>query len=64
MARLLGLTQGAISKRLRKQQPLPAEHVVVVEAATGISRHELRPDIYPREPAPAPPVTDRFEAAR
>lgn len=26
---------------------LPAEHVLAVEAATGVSRHLLRPDIYP-----------------
>ncbi|KNH02633.1 hypothetical protein J121_417 [Qipengyuania citrea LAMA 915] len=28
---------------------LPAEYVLRVEAATDISRHDLRPDIYPRE---------------
>ncbi|WP_288338556.1 YdaS family helix-turn-helix protein [uncultured Sphingomonas sp.] len=27
--------------------------VLDVEAATGISRHDLRPDLYPREVAPA-----------
>jgi hypothetical protein len=30
-----------------RRKSLPAEHVLAVEAATGISRHELRPDIYP-----------------
>ncbi|MBZ4194177.1 MAG: helix-turn-helix domain-containing protein [Candidatus Contendobacter sp.] len=34
---------------------VPAEYVLAVEAATGISRHELRPDIYP--------VEDRSQAA-
>lgn len=29
---------------------IPAERVLEIEAATGISRHDLRPDIYPREP--------------
>jgi DNA-binding transcriptional regulator YdaS (Cro superfamily) len=33
--------------------PLWAEMVLKVEAATGISRHELRPDIYPIEPPAA-----------
>lgn len=28
---------------------VPAECVLSVEAATGISRHDLRPDLYPRE---------------
>lgn len=29
---------------------IPAERVLEIERATGISRHELRPDIYPHEP--------------
>lgn len=29
---------------------LPAERVLDVERITGVSRHDLRPDIYPREP--------------
>lgn len=29
---------------------LPAERVLTIESLTGVSRHELRPDIYPREP--------------
>lgn len=28
---------------------IPAERVLAVERVTGISRHELRPDIYPVE---------------
>jgi len=27
----------------------PAERVLALEKATGISRHRIRPDIYPRE---------------
>lgn len=54
-AKICGCTQGAISKRVRTGKPLAAEHVLPVEAAIGISRHELRPDIYPREEAAAPP---------
>lgn len=34
------------------QRRVPAERVKDVEAATGISRHDLRPDIY--GPAPEP----------
>ncbi|MFL1548794.1 transcriptional regulator [Pseudomonas sp. D47] len=26
---------------------VPTKHVLKIEAATGVSRHELRPDIYP-----------------
>lgn len=48
-ARLLKVTQGAVSKWLSGQKPLAAEHVLAVEAATGVSKHRLRPDIYPPE---------------
>lgn len=30
---------------------VPAKHVLKIEAVTGISRHQLRPDLYP-EPSP------------
>lgn len=43
----LGLTRGAASLWRR----VPAERVLAVEKATGISRHELRPDLYPVEEA-------------
>lgn len=33
---------------------MPAEFVLRVEAAIGISRHDLRPDIYPIDLPPAP----------
>lgn len=29
-----------------KIRQCPAEHVLAMEAATGMSRHELRPDIF------------------
>ena len=29
---------------------VPAERVLDVEKATGVSRHRLRPDLYPAEP--------------
>jgi DNA-binding transcriptional regulator YdaS (Cro superfamily) len=47
--RLIGKRQSVIHDWLRDRKPLPAEHVFAVEGATGISRHELRPDIYPVE---------------
>jgi len=42
-------TQSAISKRLRSGKPIWHDVVIAVEALTKISRHELRPDIYPLE---------------
>lgn len=59
-ARFLDLSQTSIWKWVSKGKVLPAEYVLKVEAATGISRHDLRPDIYPREiPASQPsPIPD------
>jgi len=48
-AELVGRHQSTIHDWLRDGKLLPAEHVFTVEAATGIARHELRPDIYPIE---------------
>jgi DNA-binding transcriptional regulator YdaS (Cro superfamily) len=52
-ARLIGVTQQAVSKWTADNKPLPHMHVLKVEAETGISRHELRPDLYPIEEAPS-----------
>ena len=52
LARKLGITHQAVMKWRR----LPAERTLEVEAATGVSRHELRPDLYP-PPGATPPRT-------
>ena len=51
----VGKALGGISgEAIRKweRHGVPAERVLAIEAATGhrVSRHDLRPDIYPREP--------------
>ena len=43
LARSLGISQPAISSWKR----VPADRVLSVEATTGVSRSELRPDLYP-----------------
>lgn len=43
IAHALGVTRAAVTKWKR----VPAERVLAVEAITGISRYDLRPDIYP-----------------
>lgn len=48
LARAIGKTQGHISQWLRRKY-VPPEVVLLIEGATGVSRHELRPDLYPRE---------------
>lgn len=45
LANKIGISRQAISKWRR----IPAERVLAVEVATGISRHDLREDVYPRE---------------
>lgn len=52
MARVCGVSQPTVWAWINNGKALPAEHVLKVEAATGVSRHDLRPDLYPREPAP------------
>jgi DNA-binding transcriptional regulator YdaS (Cro superfamily) len=43
LARRLGISKQAVSMWGR----IPAERVIAIEAATGIPREELRPDLYP-----------------
>lgn len=47
LAKIVGLTRQTVSQWKR----IPAEHVLRIEAETGVPRHELRPDLYPLEPA-------------
>lgn len=45
LARRLGITHPALYHWPR----VPANRVLQIEKLTGISRHDMRPDIYPRE---------------
>lgn len=49
LARSLGVTQPAVWHWLNQSGRLPAEYVLKAERLYGVSRHELRPDIYPIE---------------
>ncbi len=44
-ARLLGVTAQAVSQ----WDEVPPLRVLAVESVSGVSRHDLRPDLYPRE---------------
>lgn len=54
MADLCAVSQPTVSRWVNLSKQLPPEFVLKVEAATGVSRHLLRPDIYPREIASLP----------
>ena len=54
LARSLGVAQPTVWKWLQSSKRLPAEYVLKAEALYGVSRHDLRPDIYPRNYPPAP----------
>lgn len=48
LAERVGTTQSQIWYWLeRAKKGVPGEFVLPIESATGVSRHELRPDLYP-----------------
>ena len=53
-ARLVGKSQSSVYALLHDRKPLWPEVVLAVEAATGVSKHRLRPDVYGPEPTSAP----------
>jgi TorA maturation chaperone TorD len=59
LARRLGISQPSVSNWIR----VPAERVIAVEAATGISRNKLRPDLYGDGPEAAD-AADEVDLAR
>jgi TorA maturation chaperone TorD len=59
LARKIGISQPSVSNWSR----IPAERVLTVEAATGVSRTVLRPDLYNESPGAAGDVDD-VDAAR
>ncbi len=50
VARQIGVPLGTVSAWCTRNK-VPAERVLEVERITGISRHELRADLYPKEEA-------------
>ncbi|WP_394652352.1 transcriptional regulator [uncultured Sphingomonas sp.] len=60
LARRVGTSQATVWKWVNSGLAVTPKLVLKVEAATGISRHDLRPDLYPREATPRP-ATDLGE---
>lgn len=52
LARMLGYTPQAV-QRMCATGRVKAELVLKIEKLTGVSRHALRPDLYPKEKAEA-----------
>lgn len=59
LARKIGIAQPSVSNWNR----VPAQRVIAVESATGVSRRVLRPDLY-EEPAATDVAIDPIDAAR
>lgn len=59
-AEAVGVAQPTVSRWVHTTKQLPAEYVLAAEALTGISRHDLRPDIYPRTALVDQAATCRF----
>lgn len=60
LARICGISPTAVWKWVQSSKQVPPEYVLRIEAATGVSRHDLRPDIYPREEMTDRGTPDRF----
>jgi DNA-binding transcriptional regulator YdaS (Cro superfamily) len=46
VARHLQVTPQAVNQWVKGLRPVPPKHVLVIEADTGVTRHELRPDVF------------------
>lgn len=62
LAKLIGVKQQNIWDWLNTgQRQVSPNYVLAIEAATGVSKHDLRPDIFGPKPQQAP--AQRSEAA-
>jgi DNA-binding transcriptional regulator YdaS (Cro superfamily) len=48
LADVFSIKRQAVEKWASENR-VPADRVLRIEECTGVSRHDLRPDIYPRE---------------
>lgn len=48
LGELIGCTTGQINM-WKQRENVPSKYVLAIENATGVSRHLLRPDLYPDE---------------
>nr|WP_289959243.1 YdaS family helix-turn-helix protein [Xanthomonas arboricola]MDN0202824.1 YdaS family helix-turn-helix protein [Xanthomonas arboricola pv. corylina] len=60
LAKALGIKSPSISGWYDRGK-VPVERVLAIETATGVSRHDLRPDVF--GPSPASPTGEVADAA-
>lgn len=60
LARDLRCTQAAVWKMIQSAKRMSQPYVLLAERIYGVSKHDLRPDIYPREAMVDQAVDDRF----
>lgn len=60
LARDLNVLQPRVWRWMNQSRQMPAEFVLLAERLYGVSKHDLRPDIYPRETMTDRAVEDRF----
>jgi len=63
LARAIGKSQGHVWHWVKVAKRAPAEAVLAIETATGVSRSELRPDVYPLASAAAADAKATLAAA-
>src|SRR3954471_303752 len=63
LARAIGVKQAHVWNWLQSGR-VPAEHVLAVEGATAVSRHDLRPDVFGDSPSAPPAQMNAAQGAR
>lgn len=63
LARACGCKQQHVWNWINRDRRVPAEFVLAIERATGgrVTRHQLRPDIYPATDGNPPSIEQRAE---
>jgi DNA-binding transcriptional regulator YdaS (Cro superfamily) len=51
LADILNVHPAMVSQWATGRRPVAAHHVLAIEEATGVSRHDLRPDVFGSAPA-------------
>jgi len=58
LARRLAVSPQAVNQWVNGHRPVPPKHAIAIEAATGVTRHELRPDVFGAASAEGQGVAD------